>query len=76
MRESGPTRLIVYCADYKRAFNYGRRQRWGEDTRLSELEPRFKCKVCGHRGADIRPLFENRRGNWLAHPLPIFPADC
>jgi hypothetical protein len=30
MRETGPTRLIVYCADYKvRAFRRGRRQSLG-----------------------------------------------
>jgi hypothetical protein len=36
-------------------------RRWGEDVRLSDLEPKFACKVCGHRGADIRPLFEPAR---------------
>jgi hypothetical protein len=35
--------------------------RWSDDVRLSDLEPRFTCQVCGHRGADIRPLFETMR---------------
>ena len=35
--------------------------RWGDDVRLSDLEPKFTCKVCGHRGADIRPFFDGRR---------------
>jgi hypothetical protein len=26
---------------------------------LSDLEPRFVCKACGKRGADVRPDF-----NW------------
>ena len=29
--------------------------------RLSDLERRFVCTVCGHRGADVRPLFEPAR---------------
>jgi hypothetical protein len=43
--------------------------RWDDDVRLSDLEARFTCQVCGHRGADIRPLFEHaRHGNRLASP--------
>jgi hypothetical protein len=30
-------------------------------SRLSDLEPKFTCQVCGHKGADIRPLFEPER---------------
>ena len=30
-----------------------------DDARLSDLEPRFVCKACGKRGADVRPDF-----NW------------
>jgi len=30
--------------------------------RLSDIEPRFTCKVCGHRGADVRPNFSWNRG--------------
>ena len=58
MRESGRTRLLVYCGDYKcahsRVIEAGR---WPDDVRLSDLEPTFICQACGHRGADIRPLF-------------------
>jgi hypothetical protein len=31
---------------------------WGDDVRLSDLEPKFTCKACGRRGAEVRPLFE------------------
>ena len=31
------------------------------DVRLSDLEPKFTCQICGHRGADIRPLFERAK---------------
>ena len=62
MRESGPTRLIVYCAAYKCAHSVViDASRWGDDIRLFDLEPRLTCRVCGHRGADIRPLFEPAR---------------
>ena len=62
MRETGPTRLIVYCADYKGAHSVVvDASRWGDDVLLSDLEPRFACQVCGHRGADIRLLFEHAR---------------
>jgi hypothetical protein len=58
----GPTRLIVYCADYKCAHSIVvDASRWGDDVRLSDLEPRFTCQVCGHRGTDIRPLFKHAR---------------
>jgi hypothetical protein len=31
--------------------------RWTDDARLFDLEPRFICKRCGQRRADIRPNF-------------------
>jgi hypothetical protein len=31
---------------------------WPDNVRLSDLEARFVCTICGHRGADVRPLFE------------------
>jgi hypothetical protein len=39
MRESGPTRLIVYCADYKCGHSVlVDASRWADDVRLSDLE--------------------------------------
>ena len=32
--------------------------RWPDDVRLSDIEPRFICKACGKRGADVRPHFQ------------------
>ncbi|WOH47447.1 hypothetical protein [Bradyrhizobium sp. sBnM-33] len=62
MRESGLTRLIVYCGDCRCAHSVlidaGR---WGDDVRLSDLEPKFTRQACRHRGSDIRPLFEQAR---------------
>jgi hypothetical protein len=33
-------------------------KRWTDHVRLADLEPKFACQVCGHRGADVRLLFE------------------
>jgi hypothetical protein len=34
---------------------------WPDTVRLSDLGERFVCTVCGHRGADVWPLFESAR---------------
>ena len=61
MRESDPTRLIVFCGDYHFAHSVViEANRWADDVRLSDLEPKFTCRTCGHRGADVRPLFDVR----------------
>jgi len=60
MRSSGVRGLLVYCSDYRCSHgtaNSG--DRWPDDVRLSDIEPRFVCKACGKKGADIRPDF-----NW------------
>jgi hypothetical protein len=31
--------------------------RWADDMRLSDVEPRFVCFACGKLGADVRPNF-------------------
>jgi hypothetical protein len=37
--------------------------RWADDVRLSDVEPRFVCTACGKRGTDVRPNFNwNVRG--------------
>jgi len=62
MRSSGPRRLLVYCGDYRCAHSIVvDADRWGDSVRLSDLEPRFTCKACGHHGAYIRPMFEPAR---------------
>jgi hypothetical protein len=63
MRSSGgPSRLIVYCGDYKCAHSVViDADRWPDQVRLSDIEPQFVCKVCGKRGADVRPNFPYAR---------------
>ena len=59
---NGLRRLLVSCSNYKCANKIiiGS-ERWPDNVRLSDLEPKFTCKVCGQQGADVRPLFEYAR---------------
>ena len=46
----------LYCADYKCSHLITiSGDRWPDDMRLSDLEPRFICSACAKRGADVRP---------------------
>jgi hypothetical protein len=56
MRVAGVRGLLVYCSDYHCShWNAISGDRWPDDVRLSDLEPRFVFKGCGQRGADVRP---------------------
>ena len=58
MRESGVRGILVYCSDYRCSHHRAiSGDRWLDDVRLSDLEPRFICQGCGQRGADVRPNF-------------------
>ena len=58
MRGTGVRGLVVFCADYRCSHNItlppAYVDRWPDNIRLSDLEPRFVCKICGQRGANIR----------------------
>jgi hypothetical protein len=64
-RESGVSGPLVYCFDYKcshlKTMTPAEVDKWPDDVRLSDLEPRFVCKRCGVRGSDIRPDFAPAR---------------
>ena len=34
---------------------------WLSSCQVSDIEPRFVCKACGKRDADVRPHFEPAR---------------
>ena len=56
---NGPRRLIVYCSDFKCSHNVVvDADCWRTAFACQDPEPRFTCKACGRRGADVRPLFE------------------
>jgi hypothetical protein len=59
---SGPTGILIYCADYKCSHSIAMpADGWPDNVRLSDIEPRFVCKACGKRGADVRPHFAPAR---------------
>jgi hypothetical protein len=59
-RASGVRGLLVYCADYKCSHSISMSaDRWADDVRLSDQEPLFACRACGHRGAGVRPDWQS-----------------
>jgi hypothetical protein len=67
MRDAmGVRGILVYCADYHCSHNVAlSADRWPDDLRLSDIEPRFVCAACGRRGAEVRPDF-----NWGKPAVP------
>ena len=62
MRDMGVRGLRIYCSDYKCSHLITMSgDRWPDDMRLSDLEPRFVCSSCRKRGADVRPDFSWNR---------------
>ena len=50
--------LVIYCSDYKCSHLITMSgDRWSDEMRLFDIEPRFICSACGKRGADVRPDF-------------------
>ena len=44
MREMGVRGLLIYCADYRCSHSIAiSADRWQDDVRLSDIEPRFAC---------------------------------
>jgi hypothetical protein len=66
MRETGVRGILVYCADYHCSHSVAlSADRWPDDLRLSDIEPRFVCAACGKRDADVRADF-----NWNRPAVP------
>jgi hypothetical protein len=64
MREMGVRGVLIYCADYHCSHSVAlSADRWPDELRLSDIEPRFVCQACGRRGAEVRPDF-----NWNKLP--------
>jgi hypothetical protein len=67
MREMGVRGVLVYCAGYRCSHSIAvSADEWPDDLRLSDIEERFTCSVCGKRGADVRPDF-----NWDKKPVRV-----
>ena len=60
MRAANVRGLQIYCSDYRCShWTAISGDRWPDDVRLSDLEPRFTCQACGRRGADVRPNWKS-----------------
>ncbi|WFU14377.1 hypothetical protein [Bradyrhizobium sp. CB3481] len=60
MRDSGVFRVVVFCRDYRCSdATHLPVDGWPDHVRLSDIEPRFVCKACGKRRADVRPDFQH-----------------
>jgi hypothetical protein len=58
MREMGMRGVLIYCVDCCCGHSVAlSANRWPDDVRLSDIEPRFTCTARGRRGADVRPDF-------------------
>ena len=60
-RAQGVRRILVYCGNaptcyHQATFDAGA---WSYDTTLGELQRRMLCTACDHRGADVRPAWDN-----------------
>ena len=59
MREQGVRGILVYCVDYRCSHSIAiSTDHWPDDLRLSDIEHRFVCRACGHRGADRAAGFQ------------------
>jgi hypothetical protein len=74
MREMGVRRVLVYCCCGDHIALSA--DRWPDDLRLSDVEPRLVCTACGRRGAEVRPDFETGKPPLAAmKPLPRQPSS-
>jgi hypothetical protein len=71
IRAAGVRRVLIYCTDHRCGHCNivpDDADRWPDELRISDVEDKFVCTVCGQRGADIRPdwqtavqVFPNRK---------------
>ena len=68
MRASDVRGILVYCSDYRCSHCTAiSGDRWPDDVRLSEIEPRFTCEACG------KALMSARISIGKLKPEPIHP---
>ena len=65
VRDMGVRGILVYCAYYRCSRSIAiSGDNWPDGVRLSDIEHRFVCEVCGKLGAAVRPDF-----NWNRTPV-------
>lgn len=60
-RAQGVKQVLVYCANAPACYHQATfdASAWSDDTTLGELQRRMRCTACDHRGADVRPAWDN-----------------
>ncbi|MGY8686034.1 hypothetical protein [Bradyrhizobium sp. CCGUVB23] len=72
MREMGVRGVLVYCADHRCGhWTTLSADRWPDEVRVSDIEPRFTCSACGRSGADVRPDFNWNKPVYVCDGLPL-----
>ena len=57
MRDMRVRGLLGYCADYRCSHSIAvSADQWPDDLRLSDIEDRFVCQVCGKRDGSVVSL--------------------
>jgi hypothetical protein len=55
MRSSGVRDVLVYCRDHRCSHHIAiSADVWPDHFRLSDIEDRLVCRVCGKRGAEVK----------------------
>jgi hypothetical protein len=53
MRDMGVRGLLIYCSNHHCSHSIQiSADQYGDDVRLSDLEDKFVCTVCGNKGAE------------------------
>jgi hypothetical protein len=71
---AGVRGLVIYRSNYPCShWTAISGDRWADDVRLSDIEPKFTCQACDRKGADVRPHFgaeaEARRDAYHDHRI-------
>ena len=67
MRSAGVRGLLIYCADFRCSHHVAvLADRWADEVRLSDLEPKCVCTAYGRRRGEIRPDF-----HWSKEPVAM-----
>jgi hypothetical protein len=63
MRGHGRNRVFVCCSNPDRHNNAEVDvRRLPDDLTFNDLQPRMRCTVCDHRGADVSPSWQQHHG--------------
>ena len=61
MRLLGARDVLVYCGNVNRCYHQARlnADHWPDGITFGDLERHMVCTACGHKGADVRPVWQN-----------------